>query len=46
MAVCYQGAGDETFRWKVKPDMEVNLTAIVCVKCVLVPGTHSVWRQG
>ncbi len=24
MAVCYQGAVDETFRWKVKPDMEVN----------------------
>ncbi len=35
----------KTFRWKVKPDMEVNSQPSVR-EVRLVTGTHSVWRQG
>ncbi|STK21451.1 Minor tail protein M [Escherichia coli] len=41
----YQGAGDEKhFRWKVKPDMEVNSQPSVR-EVRFGTGTHSVWRQ-
>ncbi|ERB72530.1 minor tail H domain protein [Escherichia coli B107] len=36
----------KTFRWKVKPDMEVNSQSIGALKCVLVTGIRSVWRRG